>query len=213
REPPRASSYALFTTRPPPSLRRAAMPLALGVGRWAFGSSPGPNAQRRAPNAAPSVGMGHHLLAPGANGVDQLVERIGELLDAVLLQPQRDLVHGDASLLDRRERGARLVDVLIDGALHHGVVEEGLDCPRRHRVHGVGADELLGVEDIAILGVLGAGAGPQAALCAGALLRQRVPARTGEDLLVGVVGQLGVGDGGLALQGAQLILARLVIRR
>ena len=52
-------------------------------------------------------------------------------------------------------------------------------------------------------GVLGAGAGPQQALGLRAPRRQRLPARPGEDLLVALVGQLGVGDGHLARQRAQ----------
>ena len=74
------------------------------------------------------------------------------------------------------------------------------DRLERHRVDRVGTDQLLHVEHVAVLGILGAGAGPQAALhprTCGAQVGELVAA---EDALIRVVGQLGVRDRGLAAQ-------------
>ena len=80
------------------------------------------------------------------------------------------------------------------------MVLERLDRVARHRVDGVGPDQLLDVEHVAVLGVLGRGRRPQAALRRRALGGQRVPVVAREDLLVGLVGELGVGDRELALE-------------
>ena len=58
----------------------------------------------------------------------------------------------------------------------------------------------LHVEQLGIVRVLGAGAGPQQALGAGAGLTQGSEAGTAENFLVALIGELGVGDGDLALQ-------------
>ena len=74
------------------------------------------------------------------------------------------------------------------------VVLEGLDRLERHRVHGVWADQLVDVEDVAVGRVLRRGRRPQAALDACALGGEPLPALAGERLLVVDVGELGVRD-------------------
>ena len=64
----------------------------------------------------------------------------------------------------------------------------------RHRVHGVGADQLLDVEHVAVGRVLGRGRGPERPLHARALRGERLPARPGERLLEVLVGELRVRD-------------------
>ena len=70
----------------------------------------------------------------------------------------------------------------------------------RDGVDGVRSDQLLDVEDIAVSGILGARAGPEHALCLGALRAKRVPPRAGEDVLVALIGQLRIGNRHLAEQ-------------
>src|SRR3954468_16833575 len=106
--------------------------------------------------------------AAGADPVEPLpqrphqrVERVGERLDAVQLQPAGDLVEVDAGLMQPLELPAGLVDIPVDRALHHSVVEERGDGWIRHRVDTLRADQVVDVENIRVRLVLGAGGGPQ----------------------------------------------------
>ncbi len=115
--------------------------------------------------------------------------------------------------------GARLTQAGGDGgcllAGHHpAVVEVGLQGGRRQGVDRVRADELLHVEHVRVVGVLGAGAGPQRALHARALGGQRFPARPAKDLMEASVGDLGVSDGDLSLElGLPDLVQRSIHRR
>ena len=60
------------------------------------------------------------------------------------------------------------------------VIAEGVKGGRRNGVNRVGADQFFDVEHVAILRVLGAGAGPQQPLRLRALCRKRLPARSAE---------------------------------
>ena len=94
----------------------------------------------------------------------------------------------------------RLGDALLQAGARPAVVAEGIHGRRRHGVDRVGADQLLDVEDVAIGRVLGAGAGPEQPLRPRALGREPLPAGAGEEALVALVGELGVGDRDLAAQ-------------
>ena len=83
------------------------------------------------------------------------------------------------------------------------VVAERLERLRRQRVHGVRTDQLLDVDDVRVVGVLGARAGPQQALGLRALALQRRELRAAEEVQEVPVGDLGVGDGDLAQQRAR----------
>ena len=83
---------------------------------------------------------------------------------------------------------------------HLAVVLEGLDRLLGHRVHGLGPDQLLDVHDVAVLGVLRGRRGPERPLRRRALGDQEVPGLAGEELLVALVGELGVGDRELPLE-------------
>ncbi len=131
---------------------------------------------------------------------EELLEGLGELLDALLLEHRDDVVVVDAGGLQVLEDLAGALDVLLDRVADLGVVLNRLDRLARHRVDRVGPGELLDVEDVAVVGVLGRGRRPQAALRARALRRQRLPVGAREDVLVGLVGQLRVGDRQLALE-------------
>ncbi len=84
------------------------------------------------------------------------------------------------------------------------MVAVGVHRRRRHRVDGVGANQLVDVENVAISLVLGPGARPQEPLRLGALLRQPLPALVRVDVFVELIGELRVGDRNFALQLLQL---------
>ena len=83
-------------------------------------------------------------------------------------------------------RRERLADLAVIG--------EGLERALRHGVDGEGRGERLHVEDVGGLRVLGAGAGPEQALRAGAGIGGALEARRGEQLAIGLVGALGDRD-------------------
>ena len=61
-----------------------------------------------------------------------------------------DAAHRDAEGLEGREAGAFRGEVGVRGAADDAVVAEGDERRRRHRVHGLGGDERLDVDDVAI---------------------------------------------------------------
>src|SRR2546422_9609153 len=78
------------------------------------------------------------------------------------------------------------------------VLAERIEGRRRNRVHGVRPDQLLNVDNVAVGGVLRAGAGPEQPLRLSSLCRERLPPRAAINLLVALVCPPGVGDGHLA---------------
>ena len=115
--------------------------------------------------------LGRHRrrqLAPlGLDARDQLVERVGELLHALALERRDDVVVVDAGRGELGEQLLGLRDALEHRvAAHLAVVAEGLERLGRHRVDGVGADQLLDVHHVAVGRVLGRGRGPERPLLA-----------------------------------------------
>src|SRR5439155_4728025 len=139
-------------------------------------------------------------VALGFDVVEQLLEGVGELLHALALERAHDVVVVDARLAQPLEEVTRAVDVALERRRHLAVVLEGGDRLRRHRVDGVGADQLLDVHRVAVALVLDRRRGPQAALRSRAGRPQGLPALAGEDLLEGLVGEARVGDGQAAAQ-------------
>ena len=70
----------------------------------------------------------------------------------------------------------------------------GLEGGGGQGVDGVGADQLLDIENIGVGGILGAGRGPQRPLHPGTARRQRGEVVAAEELGESAVGELGVGD-------------------
>ena len=98
-------------------------------------------------------------------------------------------------------RTPALAQILGQAGPHHSVVAERVQRLDRHGVDGVGADQGLDVEDVAIGRVLGPGGGPQQPLRRAP--RPRAPASAAlEHLQIALIGDLGVGDGDLAAQGS-----------
>ena len=98
------------------------------------------------------------------------------------------------------EKGVGFWDVVLDAVAHPAVIAEVLDGFERHGIHGMRADEFFRVEDVAIGGILRAGAGPEWALhvCSGLL--ERCKARRFEDTLELLVHEARVGDSGFAFK-------------
>ena len=139
--------------------------------------------------------------APPRDGAEQLVERVGELLHALVDQLFRDLLQRDAVLLQLGEYRAGARNVLLDGVGRRlAVVAECVHGRRRHRIHGVAADQRLDIHRVLVGRIFGAGGSPEQALRLRARRGQTLPARAGEQLLVANVGELRVGDRHLAAE-------------
>ena len=141
----------------------------------------------------------------------KLVSGIRKQLDAIPDQFGRDRIERNAGLFELGEDVSRVLDIFLEAVARLAVVAEGVERRRRHGVDRVGADQLLDIEHVAIVLVLGAGRGPQQPLWFCAFGRKLVPARSGKQLFVFLIGELCVGDGDLALQrGQPLLLAGIV---
>ena len=108
------------------------------------------------------------------------------------------MVH--ARLCQSREGGVRLLLRALQCERGDAVVQRGLERVGRHRVHGVGADQVVDIERVGVGGILGARARPERTLhlCAPRLqCGEVVPC---EPFLEQRVGGLGVRDCSLALQ-------------
>src|SRR5215213_4311159 len=103
------------------------------------------------------VGLLRYLL-------DELVEGVGELLDALLLEHIGYVLVGYASFFEILQELAGLVDVFLDGLADVGMVLHVLDGGLRHGVDRVRADEVLDVHHVGVLRVLGRGGCPQGPL-------------------------------------------------
>jgi len=75
------------------------------------------------------------------------------------------------------------------------VIAERINRRRRNRVHRVRADQLFDIHDVPIFWILGAWCWPKAAVASEAPLAARLSKRgAAEQLLILLVGELGVGD-------------------
>src|SRR6266542_400288 len=136
-------------------------------------SGPAPKSARRGPSRRSRRCQDLALLRDAAL---QLFERIAELLHALALQRPRYVVVVEPRLAEVVEQLARLVETLLERVGYDAVVLERHDRLLRHRVDGVRADQLLDVEHVSVCRVLRRRRGPEAALQARALRRERVPA-------------------------------------
>jgi hypothetical protein len=103
------------------------------------------------------------------------------------------------------EHVLRLVDAVVDGAGQRADRLEVVERRLRHRVDRVGTDEGVDVERLGVRRVLGGRRRPQRSLDVGAPGGQRLPPGPAERLLEQPVGELPLGDGGLAPQGQRLV--------
>src|SRR5712692_6314067 len=146
-----------------------------------------------------------------AHPLEELVERVGELLHALELERLRDVVVVDADRGELLEQLVRLLDTVQNGvAANLAVILEGDDRLQRHRVHRLRSDQLLDVHHVAVLRILRRSRRPQAALRIRALAGEELPARPRKRLLVVLVRELRVGDRELAAQRESVLRADLL---
>src|SRR5438552_3699878 len=81
----------------------------------------------------------------------------------------------------------RSVDVFRQALARHAVIAEGIQCGGRHSVYGIRTNQFLYVENIAIVRIFGAGAGPEHALSLRSLGSQSLPALSAKDLLIAFI--------------------------
>ena len=141
----------------------------------------------------------------------ELVGRIGKQFYAVDDEFGRDRIERNAGSRQLFQHARGILDILFQAVAHLAVIAEGIQRCRRHGVDGVGADQLLDIENVGIVLVLGAGGGPQQPLRLGALGGELLPARSRKQPLVVLVGHLGIGDRDLALQRGEAFLLAGVI--
>src|SRR5689334_8026545 len=114
--------------------------------------------------AATTSGAGGQRVPLGGDAGQQLVERLDELVDALVLKLIGDGLHVDPDLGQSGDGGAGALKVLLNGRGDCAVIAERFERVARHRVNGVRADQRVGVEQIGIGLILDTGAGPERAL-------------------------------------------------
>src|SRR5579859_6586652 len=137
------------------------------------------------------------------HGGDQLVEGIVKELDGFVQKLASDVLHGDSGLFKIGHSLVSRGEIGVERTADDTVIAEGVHGGRRNRVDGLRADQLFDIENIAILWIFGAGAGPEQALRMCAASGQSAPARAGDHLLIPAIRLLGVGDGDFAVKGAK----------
>src|SRR5579859_7466024 len=86
------------------------------------------------------------LLDAGNQGIERLLKRCDTLVFKLLGHCRI----ADAKGLKRLEYLLRLTDVAIDRPLHHRMILGRSQCLHWHRIHGVRANQLLDIADIAV---------------------------------------------------------------
>src|SRR5581483_5177142 len=202
--------------RPPPRTPRAprSAPPSAAARRATRATSPRRRPSRRS-GRAPRCGRralggrwsrGRERAVLRTDAVEELGERVRELLHTLELERLGDVVVVDADLRDLLEQRVRRLDVLLDGvAAHLAVVLERGDGLDRHRVDRVRPDQLLDVDHVTVLWVLRRRRRPQTALRRRALAGEELPARPAELALIVLVRELRVRDRELPAERERLV--------
>jgi hypothetical protein len=159
--------------------------------------------QRR---AQPLVDAGEQGVALGLDGLEERVEGVDEGGEAVLLELLGHGLQVDADLCELTDEGAALVQALFQSRLDAAVVADGRVGRGRDGVDRLGADEVIDVKHVGVVGVLRPRRGPEAPLHLRALRLQRREALAVEYLLELLVGELRVGDGRPAAEAFEPLL-------
>src|SRR5258708_7620750 len=138
-----------------------------------------------------------------AHGIQQGLEGVSKELDAVDHQFVRHFLHRYASFCKIGHGLPSAIDVFREAGSQFSVVAEGIKSSRGNGVDGILANQFFDVKHIAILWILGAGAGPELALRLRALGCECLPPRAAEKFLILLVGEAGVGDSHLASNALQ----------
>ena len=117
----------------------------------------------------------------------KFVECVGEEADTILCKFVSYLLHRDSDFCQRLHSLLRSVDVFRQALARHAVIAEGIQCGGRHSVYGIRTNQFLYVENIAIVRIFGAGAGPEHALSLRSLGSQSLPALSAKDLLIAFI--------------------------
>src|SRR5216684_1224676 len=141
---------------------------------------------------APIVNRGLNRSCQGLRqNVDLLIYFWRNLALAALLYCFQKLVgyllHRDSDLWQRLHSLLRSVDVFRQALTRHAVIAEGVQCGGGHSVHGIRTYQFLYIENIAIVGIFGAGASPEHALTLRSLGSQSLPALSAKDLLIAFI--------------------------
>ena len=143
--------------------------------------------------------------------LEEFGDRVGEELHPVHLEVVSDLVDVDAGGRQVAQQLARAVDILEQADSNLAVLFEGHHGLLRHGVDRLWPDQLLDIHHVAVIGVLGPRAGPEAALNTGAVPPQLGELRLVEDPLERLIGHLGVRDRRFSQQPLQpLALCRIL---
>src|SRR6266566_6639464 len=94
------------------------------------------------------------------NTLKKLVEGIGKLLHAFILELLCNLVVVDADFLKGCQLSFGLRNVVLNGTTDSSMIAKVLDRLKWHCVHGIGTDQLFGVEYITIGRIFRACASP-----------------------------------------------------
>ncbi len=131
---------------------------------------------------------------------EKLIESFGKKFDAVFGKLVGDGLHGDSRAGEIAHGLTSLIDIFLEAGARLAVVAERVKRGRRDGIHRVGTDQFFDIKNVAVGGILRAGAGPEEALRGGTALGQGLPTWAIEDSLVEPIGELGVGNGDFALQ-------------
>src|ERR1035438_10103312 len=109
---------------------------------------------------------------PLRQGLHQLVERLVKLVDSFVLKLPRYIADADAEFRQSRQQPAGFLDILFEPGFRLSMVAVGIQRFQRRGVDRVQSAKGLDVFHVAVVRVLGAGAGPEQPLGTGALSSQ-----------------------------------------
>src|SRR5689334_16537066 len=132
------------------------------------------------------------------------MEGVGELLHALILELPSDLIVVDSYCFECVQRSLSLRNIFLDGEADSPMVAEVLDGFQRHSIDGIGADEFLSVEHVAVCRIFCAGAGPEWTLYMRTTMLERLEARCVEEAFELLIDEAGVSNSGPALEGFEL---------
>src|SRR6516165_10062670 len=132
--------------------------------------------------------------ALGFDAGHQVVPRLVEGRGAVVLKLLRQRIDVNAGARKGAEHLLAIASVRRQRRADFAVLREGLERAIGHSVDREGCRERLHIKYVGGFGILGAGAGPKEALCAGAGVGDTLKASRSDELQIRLIGTLGDGD-------------------
>ena len=96
---------------------------------------------------------------PG-DGAEQFVGRVREQPHALFHEVPGDRIERDSGFRERGEHLPCVIRTFLEAIAQLAVIAEGLKGRRRHGIDSVWTDQLLNVEDVTVVLVLGPGRSP-----------------------------------------------------